>query len=149
VRIPLLFPIFDEWIRYKHFYLPLQNNVKGITSVSAVHNILIHVHCLQFERVDQLLHIFILQVPLLEEFDGLQDCGNLFDFLLSTLIEWFRQHCLHQQHFVMIFEIFGFLSLFRSDLILGQVLSWFLLFVFSCIISIGAFLWGRSVGTSS
>ena len=96
VSIPLLFPIFDEWIRYKHFDLPLQNNVEGITSISTVHNIVIHVHCLQFKCVDQLLHIFILKIPLLEEFDGLQYAGNLFDFLLCPLIKWFCQNCLHK-----------------------------------------------------
>ena len=85
VRIPLLFPIFDEWIWDEHFDLPLQNNVKGITSISAVHNIVIHVHCLQFKCVDQLLHVFILKIPLLEELNITEVGGNLFDFLLSTL----------------------------------------------------------------
>ena len=79
-----------------------------------MHNIVIYVHCLQFKCIYQLLDIFILKVSLHKELDFLQDCCNLLNFFLSTLIEWLSQHLLNLLHFIVIFEVLGFLSLFLS-----------------------------------
>ena len=114
VGISLLFPIFYKRIRNQHFNLAFQNDVKGITPISAMHNIFINIHCLQFKCIYQLLDIFILEVSLHKELNFLQKLCNLLNFILSTLIEWLCQHLLNLLHFIVIFEVLGFLSLFLS-----------------------------------